>query len=66
MQYGTISVKNNPTQGNENNNDKNCTLNGAEVRQMINKTVIQLQDAFQQIKSEEYTCGTISEGIKGQ
>lgn len=31
MQYGKISVKNNLKQGNENNNYKNSTVNGAEV-----------------------------------
>lgn len=37
MQDGKISVKNNPTQVNENNNYKNSTVNGAEVQQMADK-----------------------------
>lgn len=71
MKDGKISVKNNLTQGNENNNYKNSTVYGAEVwtpcvmRNMINKMWYHYKMLFNKLKVKN-TLVTISEGIKGQ
>lgn len=65
MQDGKISVKNNPTQVNENNNYKNSTVNGAEVQQMADKQWHHYKMLFNGLKVKN-TLVTISEGTKGQ